>query len=88
MRAVKRNFIMQGFKKKIRPGTNRKHYETDSFYSDDLSGLSFSFPFFTAPTERPNTHWKTFYKNVSPTPREKDISSQARVIDSSSLGEK
>ncbi|AXX16298.1 MULTISPECIES: hypothetical protein [Leptospira] len=44
--------------------------------------------FFTAPTERPNTHWKTFYKNVSPTPREKDISSQARVIDSSSLGEK
>ncbi|ABJ76246.1 hypothetical protein [Leptospira borgpetersenii] len=44
--------------------------------------------FFTAPTERPNTQWKTFYKNVSPTPREKDISSQARVIDSNSLREK
>ncbi|WP_046692523.1 hypothetical protein [Leptospira santarosai] len=48
--------------------------------------------FFTTPTEHPNTqHWKTFYKNVSPTyhtPKEKDISSQARVIDSSSLGEK
>ncbi|EMF82285.1 hypothetical protein LEP1GSC188_4711 [Leptospira weilii serovar Topaz str. LT2116] len=44
--------------------------------------------FFTAPIERPNPQWKTFYKNVSPIPKEKDISSQARVIDSSSLGEK
>ncbi|EMN90743.1 hypothetical protein LEP1GSC043_3593 [Leptospira weilii str. Ecochallenge] len=42
--------------------------------------------FFTAPTERSNPQWKTFYKNVSP--KEKDISSQARVIDSNSLGEK
>ncbi|EMJ93423.1 hypothetical protein [Leptospira alstonii] len=40
--------------------------------------------FFTPRSERPNAHWKTFYTNVPPThqtPKEKDISSKARVIE-------
>ncbi|EMY76181.1 hypothetical protein LEP1GSC060_1617 [Leptospira weilii serovar Ranarum str. ICFT] len=40
--------------------------------------------FFTPHRERPNTQWKTFYTNVPPTyptPKEKDISSKARVIE-------
>ncbi|XDD51499.1 hypothetical protein AB3N59_07120 [Leptospira sp. WS92.C1] len=47
--------------------------------------------FFTNPMERPKAQWKTFYTNVPPSaqsPKEKDISGKARVIDSASLNEK
>ncbi|EJO69755.1 MULTISPECIES: hypothetical protein [Leptospira] len=44
--------------------------------------------FFTSPTQQTSSHWKTFYTNMHQAPKEKDISNQARVIDSTSLKEK
>ncbi|EMM98898.1 hypothetical protein LEP1GSC021_2942 [Leptospira noguchii str. 1993005606] len=44
--------------------------------------------FFISTTQQTNSHWKTFYTNVYQNPKEKDISKQARVIDSTSLKEK
>ncbi|EKO59210.1 hypothetical protein LEP1GSC082_1899 [Leptospira kirschneri str. H2] len=44
--------------------------------------------FFTSPTQQTNSHWKTFYTNMHQAPKEKDVSNQARVIDSTSLKEK
>ncbi|MGQ2865013.1 hypothetical protein [Leptospira interrogans] len=45
--------------------------------------------FFISPTQQTNSHWKTFYTNMyQQAPKEKDISNQARVIDSTSIKEK
>ncbi|EPG82751.1 hypothetical protein LEP1GSC048_3784 [Leptospira santarosai serovar Shermani str. 1342KT] len=83
---------MGWFQKKIRPEQIVNIMKLIFFILITYLVYRFLSRFFTTPTERPNTqYWKTFYKNVSPTyhtPKEKDISSQARVIDSSSLGEK